>query len=128
MARYGVLAVWLVSGLFTLGMMALARELIREPPPPQPAPAGLSMPRREAAPWARWTVTEQLSAHHVLIVHIETDHLNEARSIARQVVEPIRERFAEVLVYVHRPGRPDAVAPRRIQWTRARGYVETQYP
>lgn len=122
-----MLAVWLVTGSLTVGLIGLARELIREPPPPQPDPIGFSIPRRDPAPWARWTVTEQLSAHHVLIVQVETDHLDEAMSIARQVADPIRTRFAEVLVYVHRPGRPDTVAPRRVQWTRASGYVETRY-
>ena len=46
-------------------------------------------------------MTEQLSAHHVLIVHVETRHLNEARAIARSIVDPIlpKENYAEILIY-----------------------------
>jgi hypothetical protein len=74
-------------------------------------------------------VTEQLAAHHVLIVHVETRRLDEARAIARTIVDPIlpREHYAEILIYFHRPGRPDPLAPRRVQWTPRNGYVETVY-
>lgn len=87
------------------------------------------MSRHDANPWARWTVTEQLSAQHVLIVHVETRYLKEARAIARTIVDPIlpKDNYAEVLIYFHRPGRPDALPPRRVQWTPRAGYVETVY-
>jgi hypothetical protein len=126
-SRVGIVATWLAAGLLTLGLMALAKDLMRKTPPARPLSVSGTLPRREPPAWARWTVTEQLSAHHVLIVHVETRYLDEARSIARQIADPIRSRYAEILVYVHRPGRPDLVAPRRVQWTRQRGYVETKY-
>ena len=128
--------VWLLAVAFTAGLIWLGAELSpgRAGRAPRrlddPAPtgsAGLPRSRRDPIPWARWSVTESLSAHHVLIVHVETRYLNEARAIAAQVAGPVKDRYAEVLVYFHRPGRPDAVAPRRVQWTRAHGYVETVY-
>ena len=73
--------------------------------------------RQPANPWARWTVTEHLSAHHVLIVHVETRHLDEARAIAQQLDRAARRTsYAEILIYFHRPGRPDplAAAPRAV--------------
>jgi len=76
---------------------------------------------------ARWTVTEHLSAHSVLIAHVETEFLGEASAIARELVEPVKDRYAEVLIYFHRPSRPDTLAPRRVQWTPARGYSEIVY-
>jgi hypothetical protein len=90
-----------------------------------PAPEAVKLPtsRQPANPWARWTVTQSLSAHHVLIVHIETRYLDEALSIARQVADPIKFRYAEVLIYFHRPGRPDLLPPRRVQWTPDTDYV-----
>lgn len=127
MSRIGLTLVWLVAGLLTLGLIGLARELIQGPPAPEPSPAEGSLSRRDPTPWARWTVTEQLSAHHVLIVHVETPYLDEALAIAKQIADPLRSRYAEILIYVHRPGRPDPVAPRRVQWTRAAGYLETRY-
>ena len=75
----------------------------------------------------RWSVTEHLSAHRVLIAHVETEFLHEAPAIARELTEPLRDRYAEVLIYFHRPGRPDTLAPRRVQWTPALGYSEIVY-
>jgi hypothetical protein len=63
----------------------------------------------------------------VLIVHVETRYLHDARAIATQVADPVKHRYAEVLIYFHRPGRPDTLPPRRVQWTKASGYVETIY-
>jgi hypothetical protein len=88
---------------------------------------GLPRTRRDPNPWARWSITESLAAHHVLIVHVETRYLHEARAIAAQVAGPVRGRYAEVLIYFHRPGRPDTLPPRRVQWTRDLGFVETVY-
>ena len=75
--------------------------------------------------WARWVVTEQFSAHRVLIAHVETKFIDESVAIAQQIAEPVKDRYAEVLIYFHRPGRPDTLPPRRVQWTRPHGYLET---
>jgi hypothetical protein len=83
--------------------------------------------KRAAQPWARWTVTERLVAGSVLVLQVETTHLVDALDIARQLVEPSKARYAEVLIYFHRPGRPSTLPPRRVQWSPARGYVETDY-
>jgi hypothetical protein len=79
--------------------------------------------------WARWVgvVTEQFSAHRVLIAHVETKFLDESVAIAQQIAEPVKDRYAEILIYFHRPGRPDTPPPRRVQWTRPHGYLETIY-
>jgi hypothetical protein len=83
--------------------------------------------KRAAQPWARWTVTEQLVAGSVLVLQVETTHLVDALDIARQLVEPSKARYAEVMIYFHLPGRPATLPPRRVQWSPARGYVETDY-
>jgi hypothetical protein len=83
--------------------------------------------RRTAQPWARWTVTEQLAAGSVLVLQVETTHVAEALAIARELVEPLKPRYTEVMVYFHRPGRPATLPPRRVQWSPSRGYVETDY-
>ena len=83
--------------------------------------------KRAAEPWARWTITEQYSAQSVLVLQVETTHLDEARAIAVEISAPLEERYAEILIYFHRPGRPDTLPPRRVQWSRAAGYVETDY-
>ena len=97
------------------------------PPEPQPRPIERTPARQDHNTLTRWTVTEHLSAHHVLIAHVETHYLQEAVSIAQQITEPVKAKYAEVLVYFHRPGRPDTLPPRRVQWTPTSGYVETEY-
>ena len=77
--------------------------------------------KRSAVPWAPWTVTEQLVAGSVLVLQIETTHLDDALTIARQLVEPTESRYAEVMIYFHRPGRPQTLPPRRVQWSPSRG-------
>jgi hypothetical protein len=83
--------------------------------------------KRAAQPWARWTVTEQLVAGSVLVLQVETRHVAEALAIASELVEPVKARYTEVMVYFHRPGRPTTLPPRRVQWSPSRGYVETDY-
>ncbi len=83
--------------------------------------------KRAADPFARWTITEQFAAQHVLVVQVETRHLGDAAAIARAISAPLEERYAEILIYFHRPGRPDTLPPRRVQWSRAGGLVETDY-
>ncbi len=87
----------------------------------------LPLVKRAAAPWERWTITEQYSAHGVIVLQVETTHLDQARAIAMEVSAPLQERHAEILIYFHRPGRPDTLPPRRVQWSRASGFVETNY-
>jgi hypothetical protein len=100
------------------------------------APAATSTPtraqripvvKRAAEPWARWTITEQYSAQRVLVLQVETTHLDEAPAIAAEISAPLQERYAEILIYFHRPGRPDLLPPRRVQWSRAGGFVEIDY-
>ncbi len=128
MARVFLVAIWLAAAGMTAVVGFIGYELARSRrTPAQPMAIERLPARQHHNPWARWSVTEHLSAHRVLIAHVETDHLGEAVAIAQQVVAPVQDQYAEVLLYFHRPGRPDAVAPRRVQWTRALGYVETRY-
>ncbi|MCC7032350.1 MAG: hypothetical protein IT179_05880 [Acidobacteria bacterium] len=76
-------------------------------------------------PPPRWTITHRVSAHRALVVEVETRHLDEAAAIARAISDAEQPHFDEILVFFHSPGRRDML--RRIQWTRAHGYVETMY-
>lgn len=88
--------------------------------PPPPPKAGQRFPG--------WTVTRAYSAHHMMVVEVQTDMRTRASSIAAQIVEPLRDHYDEVLIYVRAPGqRDDDLAARRIQWTRRTGYVEAVY-
>ena len=79
----------------------------------------------EPAPQPSWKITHRVSAHHALVVEVESRHPEDALAIARAIGEPERGRFGEILVFVNRPGRRDIL--RRVQWTPKHGYIETVY-
>jgi hypothetical protein len=115
MQRAGLLAIWAIAATAVV-LMAWAIFETRRTPPVKAAPpitVEVTSPRQKYNPASRWTVTEHLSAHHVLIAQVETEHLNDAMAIAQQLTEPLKDKYAEVLIYFHRPGRPDTLPPRR---------------
>jgi hypothetical protein len=128
MRRVLLAAIWLAAVL-GIGVLGFAIYELKRTPPVQPKAMTVEVmsPRQKHNPLARWTVTEHLSAHNVLIAQVETEYLSEAVAIAQQLTEPIKDKYAEVMIYFHRPGRPDTLPPRRVQWTSTTGYVETVY-
>jgi len=124
--RVAIIALSLAAGVGVMVFLALERAADGRTPEEAWALEHLP-PRRPYNPATRWTLTEHLTAHHVLIAHVETTHLDESLRIAHTIAEPRKTKFVEVLVYFHRPGRPDTLPPRRVQWTPAQGYVETVY-
>lgn len=103
----------------------------RSKPSSEPRPASLSPPHpppRAGERYPGWTVTRAYSAHQMMVVEVQTDLQANASSIAAQVVEPLRDRYDEVLIYVREPGQRSNDSPaRRIQWTKRTGYVELVY-
>ena len=98
-----------------------------EPRPASSSP--LPPPPRAGERYPGWTVTRAYSAHHMMIVEVHTDLQANASSIAAQVVEPLRDRYDEVLIYVRESDQRRTDFPaRRIQWTKRAGYVESVYP
>ena len=79
-------------------------------------------PPKPGTQYPGWTVKRAYSAHHTMVVEAEAERPSEALAIAREVVEPLRSRYDEVLVYTREPGAPDPA--RRVQWTPRGGYVE----
>ena len=128
MRKVLLIAVWSAALGVTGTLGSLGYELTRGGPVvPHATSIERLPPRQNHNRWARWSITEHLSAHHVLIAHVETDYLHEALGIAQQIVEPLPLGYAEVMIYFHRPGHPDTLPPRRVQWTTQTGYVETVY-
>lgn len=128
MARVALVVIWLGAASMAGVLGFIAYELSRARPVTAMPMSIDKMPSRQPHNRStRWSVTEHLSAHRVLIAHVETKFLHEAPAIARELTEPLTDRYAEVLIYFHRPGRPDTLAPRRVQWTPAQGYSETVY-
>ena len=127
-AKLVLVGTWVAAGC-GIGVAAFAIYEVKRTQTSHPQAMSIERApaRQNHNPWARWSLTEHRSAHNTLVAHVETDHLNEAVAIAQQIAEPVKDRYAEVLIYFHRPGRPDTLPPRRIQWTPTTGYVETVY-
>lgn len=121
-------AAWfaLLAGLtVAIGPPARSRSFSEPGPPAVSPPPPLP---RAGQQYPGWTVTRAYSAHQMMVVEVQTDLQTSASKIAAQLVEPLRDRYDEVLVYVREPGqRSDDLAARRIQWTKRTGYVEAVY-
>jgi hypothetical protein len=103
-----------VAGLLALaGAAAAVAWLQWGARPPDRAPA--------------WRVRSAYSAHHALVVRVETADPSAALEIARQVVAPVADRYVEVLVYVYGPASRPAPLVRRVRWTPHDGYVESTF-
>jgi hypothetical protein len=130
MRRLVLVVVWLAATGTVVALGLTIYQLKRSravQAQPEPIVVEVMSPRQKHNPATRWTVTEHLSAHHVLIAQVETAYLQDAMSIAQQLTEPVKHKYAEVMIYFHRPGRPDTLPPRRVQWTPTNGYLETRY-
>jgi hypothetical protein len=91
------------------------------------APRAGQRAKRPAARDPAWRVVRQLTAHHILVAEVETEAVDQAVQIAQTLTEPIKDRYAEALVYIRRPGPRGPLPARRVQWTAASGYVEIDY-
>jgi hypothetical protein len=124
----------LVGGVLWLSAMILFAATLqwsgrtRPAPPPEPISAlarSLNHLQSKEAPQA-WYVTRATSAHHVMVVDVETEQVERAGSIAVEIVEGARRSaYEEILIYVRKSGEGQGLAGRRVQWTPAGGFVET---
>lgn len=96
-------------------------------PPRPPSTSALARALNAAQPddraW-RWSVTHAQASQGALVVDAVALDPTEAVAHARAIVEPVRFKYTEVLVYVRPTGAPGALASRRVQWTPGGGYVE----
>lgn len=127
--RLGVVALWTVALAGVGGLVYLAglvggppRRPLIEAAVPADTVRGVYFPPAEG-----WKVVEQLSAHHVLVLEVETERIDEAKAITQQLVRPVADRYSEVLIYFYRPGQRGKLAARRVQWTPRGGYVVVDY-
>lgn len=127
MGRTRLVAAWVLLVSVAAGGWLVVRVLRPPATPADSAARTLPAVRRDAGRWDRWTITEQFAAQHVMVLQIETTHLEESGAIARTVAAPLQNRYSEIMIYFHRPGRPDTLPPRRVQWSRGGGYVETDF-
>ena len=128
----------LVAGVAWLAAMGLFAGLIvwSARPRPMPTPPALTdlvraLNRMETpSPFAKhepWIVTRATSARRAMVIDVEADNPEDAQKIAAGIVEPLRAKYEEVLVYVRPIGSPLDAVTRRVEWTPGGGFVETSY-
>ena len=74
-----------------------------------------------------WRIVEMATAHGAFTIEVEMSDGVDTAAIARSLVEPLQDRYAEVLVYFHARDAQTDLPQVRVQWTAAGGYVETRY-
>ena len=74
-----------------------------------------------------WYVRNMATAHGAFVIEVEAEDPEESETISRALIEPIKDDYAEILVYVNRMGDDSDLPARRVQWTPRDGYVELSY-
>ena len=129
MRRALLVVVWLTAAGGTGGLAFALYELKRTRPVHAAPPAVDRLPARQ-----RHNSLGALDGHRTSVgaprPHRAGRNGVPAKRWRSRSSSPIRvkDKYAEVLIYFHRPGRPDTLPPRRVQWTPTNGYVETVVP
>lgn len=76
---------------------------------------------------AQYSILEMATAHGAFTLEVEVDADADTLLIARQLIEPIKERYAEVLVYFYDRAGDGGLPMRRVQWTDGTGYTDVEY-
>ncbi len=73
-----------------------------------------------------WRLRSMATANGAFVIEVEVDAEDPIpiETIARALVEPIRDRHDEILVSVSTLGDESALPTRRMRWTPGGGYVE----
>ena len=76
-----------------------------------------------------WRIVKMATAHDVFTIEIEVDELEKARSVAEELLVPLKGNYSEILIYVYAEGEGEGghIPAKRIQWTVADGIIETDY-
>lgn len=100
------------------------------PPPessPQPEAADPSYLSVVPLTSAEFSITEMATAHGAFTVEVEVDLGADTASIARRLVEPVQDRYAEILVYFYDRAGDGELPISRVQWTAEDGYSTVEY-
>ena len=74
-----------------------------------------------------WYVRNMATAHGAFVIEVEAKDPSQTETIARTLIEPIKDDYVEILVYVNQLGDDSDLPARRMQWTPRDGYGEIRY-
>ena len=72
-----------------------------------------------------WHIRNTATAHGSFVIEVESEDPTQTAATARSLVEPIRDDYDDILVYVNTPG--SNLPARQMQWTPGGGYLEIAY-
>ena len=122
---------WLTA--FSLFAVLVQRSARPRPTPTPPAVTALvrALNRMETpsplGTHGPWIVTRAVTARRAMVMDVEADRPEDARTIAAEIVGPLRAKYEEVLIYIRPIGSPLNAVTRRVEWTPRGGFVETMY-
>ena len=96
----------------------------------EPSATSVSVSERENEPLLvneSWHIRNMATAHGAFVIEVEAEDPSQAETIARTLIEPIKDDYDEVLVYVNQRGDDSDLPARRMQWTPSEGYVEIAF-
>ena len=94
---------------------------------PEAAPDPAAGPDEPSLVNEGWYVRNMATAHGAFVIEVEAEDPEQTESISRALIEPIKDDYAEILVYINRMGDDSDLPARRVQWTPRDGYVELSY-
>ena len=74
-----------------------------------------------------WQIVEMATAHGAFTIEVEAPRDANTAAIARELIEPLQQQHAEVLVCFYERDGEKALPMSRVQWTVADGYQEITY-
>ena len=74
-----------------------------------------------------WHIRNMAPTHGAFVIEVEAEDPTRTEAIARALVEPIRDDYDEIPVYVSTLGDESDLPARRMRWTRGGGYVKITY-
>ena len=74
-----------------------------------------------------YAIVEMATAQGAFMVEVEVDIGVDTGAIARRLVEPVQDRYVEVLIYFYDRASEDSLPISRVQWTVERGYTTVEY-
>ena len=74
-----------------------------------------------------FSIVEMATAHGAFTIEVEVDLGADTMSIARRLIEPVQDRYAEILVYFYDRASDGQLPLSRVQWTAEGGYSVVEY-
>ena len=71
-----------------------------------------------------WHIRNMATAQGAFVIEVEAEDPTQTEAIARALIEPLRDDYDEILVYVSSLADDPDVPARRIRWTPGGGYLE----